>query len=78
MVWIYGGGFAMGEATRNLYSPDYFMMKDIVVVTFNYRLCSLGKFFFFCKLIRGIPFLSCAKRIIKRNVVEQKVRKCSQ
>ncbi|KAI8129145.1 Esterase B1 [Lucilia cuprina] len=42
MVWIYGGGFATGEGAKNLYSPDYFMKEDIVLVTFNYRLCSLG------------------------------------
>lgn len=46
MVWIYGGGFSTGEATKKLYSPDYFMHKDVIVVTFNYRLCSLGKYYF--------------------------------
>ncbi|XP_061395058.1 uncharacterized protein LOC133330663 [Musca vetustissima] len=42
LVWIYGGSFLFGEATRHMYSPDYFMSEDVVVVTFNYRLCSLG------------------------------------
>ncbi|KAH8243626.1 hypothetical protein KR032_009036, partial [Drosophila birchii] len=37
IVWIYGGGFQIGEAGRDLYSPDYFMKQDVVVVTFNYR-----------------------------------------
>ncbi|XP_073820388.1 uncharacterized protein [Musca autumnalis] len=42
LVWIYGGSFLFGEATRHMYSPDYFMSQDVVVVTLNYRLCSLG------------------------------------
>nr|XP_013116638.1 unnamed protein product [Stomoxys calcitrans] len=42
MVWIYGGGFQMGEASRDLYSPDYLMMENIVLVTIAYRLGPLG------------------------------------
>ncbi|XP_073819348.1 esterase B1-like isoform X2 [Musca autumnalis] len=42
MVWIYGGGFHVGEATRIYYSPDYFMQKDVILVTFNYRLGIFG------------------------------------
>ncbi|KAH8358452.1 hypothetical protein KR093_000393, partial [Drosophila rubida] len=42
MVWIYGGGFQVGEATRDMYSPDFFMSKDIVLVTISYRLGALG------------------------------------
>lgn len=42
MVWIYGGGFQIGEATRDMYSPDYFMSKDIVLVTIAYRLGPFG------------------------------------
>ncbi|XP_030374228.1 uncharacterized protein LOC115623824 [Scaptodrosophila lebanonensis] len=42
IVWIYGGGFQIGEATRDFYSPDYFMKHDVVLVTFNYRLGVLG------------------------------------
>ncbi|XP_075147099.1 uncharacterized protein LOC142221306 [Haematobia irritans] len=45
MVWIYGGGFQIGEATRDLYSPDYFMQRDVILITFNYR---LGIFGFLC------------------------------
>lgn len=43
MVWIYGGGFQMGEASRDLYGPDYLMMENIVLVTIAYRLGPLGK-----------------------------------
>ncbi|EDW81348.2 uncharacterized protein Dwil_GK11073 [Drosophila willistoni] len=42
MVYIYGGAFTIGEATRVLYSPDYFMAKDVVLVTLNYRVDCLG------------------------------------
>uniref|UniRef100_A0A0A1X052 carboxylesterase n=1 Tax=Zeugodacus cucurbitae TaxID=28588 RepID=A0A0A1X052_ZEUCU len=42
LVFIYGGSFYTGEATRNVYSPDYFMSEQVVLVTLNYRLCSLG------------------------------------
>ncbi|XP_037945474.1 esterase B1-like [Teleopsis dalmanni] len=42
MVWIYGGGFQIGEATRDMYSPDFFMSKDVVLVTIAYRLGPFG------------------------------------
>ncbi|KAH8311839.1 hypothetical protein KR044_008224, partial [Drosophila immigrans] len=42
MVWIYGGGFQKGEASRDLYSPDYFMKQAVVLVTISYRLGALG------------------------------------
>lgn len=45
MIWIYGGGYQVGEASRDLYSPDYFMQKDVIVVTFNYRLGVLGEYY---------------------------------
>lgn len=43
MVWIYGGGFQIGEASRDIYAPDYFMQRDVVLVTFAYRLGVFGK-----------------------------------
>lgn len=43
MVYIYGGAYTVGEATRVLYGPDYFMTKDVVVVTLNYRLDCFGE-----------------------------------
>ncbi|XP_070143134.1 esterase B1-like isoform X2 [Drosophila kikkawai] len=42
LVWIYGGGFQIGAAGRDTYSPDYFMKQDVVLVTFNYRVGALG------------------------------------
>lgn len=43
MVWVYGGGFEVGEASRDLHGPDYFMKKDVVLVIPNYRIGVLGK-----------------------------------
>lgn len=42
MVWIHGGAYQVGEATRRLYSPDYFMKEDVVLVCLQYRLGALG------------------------------------
>lgn len=42
MVWIYGGGFQFGEASRECYSPDYLLREDVVVISINYRLGPLG------------------------------------
>ncbi|KAH8369271.1 hypothetical protein KR009_006103, partial [Drosophila setifemur] len=42
MVYIFGGAFTVGEATRELYGPDYFMAKDVVLVTLNYRVDCFG------------------------------------
>ncbi|XP_050314656.1 esterase FE4-like isoform X2 [Anthonomus grandis grandis] len=41
MVWFYGGSFREGSA--DIYSPDYFMQENnVVIVTFNYRLGFFG------------------------------------
>ncbi|XP_018403763.1 PREDICTED: esterase FE4-like [Cyphomyrmex costatus] len=42
MVWIHGGGYFLGTGDSSWYGPDYIMKKDVVVVTVNYRLNSLG------------------------------------
>ncbi|XP_073820351.1 esterase B1-like [Musca autumnalis] len=44
MVWIYGGGFQFGEASRDIYAPAYFMQRDVVQLTFVYRLGVFGEF----------------------------------
>jgi len=40
MLWIHGGAFTEGSGSD--YDPVYFMEKDVVVVTINYRLGPLG------------------------------------
>ncbi|XP_062123471.1 esterase B1-like [Drosophila sulfurigaster albostrigata] len=42
MIWIHGGGFLTGEATREWYGPDYLIKEDVVLVTIQYRLGALG------------------------------------
>lgn len=40
LVKIHGGSLVTGDAA--LYGPKYFMDEDIIVVTMNYRMYSLG------------------------------------
>ncbi|PSN48039.1 hypothetical protein C0J52_09101 [Blattella germanica] len=42
MVWIHGGGFAIGDGNAWMYGPDYLVAEDIVLVTVNYRLGPMG------------------------------------
>jgi carboxylesterase type B len=39
---IHGGGFCRGSSRTDLYGPDYLLEKDIVFVSFNYRLGVIG------------------------------------
>jgi carboxylesterase type B len=42
MVWIHGGGFFNGSGGTQMYGPQYLLDKDIILVTINYRLGTLG------------------------------------
>lgn len=42
MIYIYGGAFQHGSSTTNFYGPDFLLMANVVVVTFNYRVGALG------------------------------------
>lgn len=42
MVWIFGGGFTIGGAEYSVYAPDFLLDRDIVFVSFNYRLGAFG------------------------------------
>ncbi|XP_050353906.1 juvenile hormone esterase-like [Nymphalis io] len=42
LVFIHGGGFAFGSGGTGLYGPEYIMHKDVIVITFNYRLNVFG------------------------------------
>jgi hypothetical protein len=44
MVWIYGGGFFGGAGSEARYGGDGLAKRGAVVITFNYRLGSLGFF----------------------------------
>jgi len=42
MVFIHGGGFTLGSSRPGIYGPEFLLLKDIVLVTINYRLGALG------------------------------------
>lgn len=42
LVFIHGGGWNSGSGQTDLFGPDYFMQKDVVLVTMNYRLGPMG------------------------------------
>ncbi|XP_046639314.1 venom carboxylesterase-6-like isoform X1 [Daphnia pulicaria] len=44
MVWIHGGAFYMGSGNgeNDRFGPGYILDRDVVLVTFNYRLGPLG------------------------------------
>ncbi|XP_053667301.1 esterase B1-like [Anopheles marshallii] len=42
MLWIHGGAFMRGSSGTEMYGPDYLIRKDIVLVTFNYRIGAFG------------------------------------
>lgn len=44
MFWIHGGSFAAGHGGPELFGPEYFMDKDVVLVSINYRLGIFGQF----------------------------------
>lgn len=44
MVFIHGGGWVCGAGNPDYYSSQYLLDKDVVYVSFNYRLGPLGNF----------------------------------
>ncbi|XP_044593018.1 esterase FE4-like [Cotesia glomerata] len=42
LVWIHGGAYFFGSGNDEIYSPDYLVEKDVIVVTINYRLGIIG------------------------------------
>lgn len=42
LVFLHGGGFQMGSSRTDFYGADYFMEKDVVLVTLNYRVGPFG------------------------------------
>lgn len=42
MVWIHGGAFVFGHGGLSVYGPQYLMDEDVIFVSINYRLGSLG------------------------------------
>lgn len=52
MVYIHGGSFILGNGGKLIYGPGFLVQKDVIVVTFNYRLGPLG---FLCLRIKEAP-----------------------
>ncbi|XP_039749175.1 juvenile hormone esterase-like [Pararge aegeria] len=52
MVFIHGGSYAFGSGNDENYASDYLIDKNVVVVTLNYRLDSLG---FLCLDTKEVP-----------------------
>ncbi|XP_041969338.1 uncharacterized protein LOC121726170 [Aricia agestis] len=42
LVFVHGGGFIYGAGHTDLYGPEYIIDRQVVVVTFNYRLGAHG------------------------------------
>ncbi|XP_050427116.1 juvenile hormone esterase-like [Adelges cooleyi] len=42
MIFVHGGVFNLDSGSSNLYSPDYLIEENVILVTFNYRLNVLG------------------------------------
>lgn len=42
MVWIYGGGFFIGSSSNSVYTGEQFAKRDVIMVSFEYRLGTLG------------------------------------
>ncbi|XP_059469513.1 juvenile hormone esterase-like [Neocloeon triangulifer] len=42
MVYIHGGGFFAGSGSTEMYGPEFLLDHDIVLVTLNFRLSTLG------------------------------------
>lgn len=73
-VWIHGGGYNTGTGSADIYGPDYLIDRDIIVVTFNYRLGAIG-FLSFKDPKVGVPGNAALKdqymaiKWVKENIV---------
>jgi carboxylesterase type B len=43
MFWIHGGGWFSGSGNTDMYGPQYLLDKNIILVTINYRLGTIGR-----------------------------------
>ncbi|XP_076623387.1 juvenile hormone esterase-like isoform X2 [Colletes latitarsis] len=60
MVWVYGGSFVSGYINTAFYSPDFFIEKDVIIVSINYRIGALGN--------AGLKDQTMALRWIQENI----------
>ncbi|XP_011056898.1 PREDICTED: esterase E4-like [Acromyrmex echinatior] len=72
MVWIHGGGYFLGSGNPNWYGPDHFMQEDVILVTMNFRLSSLGFLTLNDNVITGnqaLKDVTLALKWIKKNII---------
>ena len=71
MAYIHVGAFILGSGGKFLAGPDFLMKKDVILVTFNYRIGALG---FLCLGIKeapgnaGLKDQVAALRWVKKNI----------
>lgn len=53
IVFIHGGGFAMGSGNALFYGPDFLLEQNVILVTLNYRLGVFGFMSLNTKLYSG-------------------------
>ncbi|KAJ8731704.1 hypothetical protein PYW08_014434 [Mythimna loreyi] len=52
MAYIHGGAFIVGDGGKTIVGPDFLVKRDVILVSFNYRLGALG---FLCLGIKEAP-----------------------
>lgn len=73
MVWVHGGAFKLGSGGKMIYGPKFLVKKNVILVTFNYRLGILG---FLCLGIKeapgnaGIKDQIAALKWVKKNIAK--------
>ncbi|XP_068630823.1 bile salt-activated lipase-like [Battus philenor] len=71
MVYIHGGAFLFGGGGKLFFGPDFLVKKDVILVTFNYRVGVLG---FLCLRTKDVPGNAglkdqiAALRWVKKNI----------
>ncbi|CAG9560788.1 unnamed protein product [Danaus chrysippus] len=71
LFYVHGGAFILGSGGKLMYGPDFIVKKEVILVTFNYRLGILG---FLCLRIKeapgnaGIKDQIAALRWVKENI----------
>lgn len=46
IVFVHGGAFNRGSSHSHFFAPTYLLDHEVVLVTMNYRLNIMGKYFF--------------------------------
>ncbi|KAH9371334.1 hypothetical protein HPB48_000394 [Haemaphysalis longicornis] len=72
LVWIHGGGFCSGSSTLDIYDASTLVSEEmVIVVSFNYRVASLGFLSFGNELVPGNAGLHdqrLAMKWVKNNI----------